>query len=554
MFDNPILKRNFLALAANNSELSARIGSTSPLKKLTFIKARNGVLVPALKVKSRLTPLHSTFNPLKEGERLPDLYSGAGYLVIFGIGAGYHINPFLKNRRISNILIIEKNPAFLRRVMENIDLRALFMDPRVQLLVNEEPIIIKENILTNYFPAIAGDLKTLTLRPLFDLAGRYYEEVLKAIRNVISKIADDYTVQVHFGKKWFINSLFNLPRAEKSALAIKPVRKVLITGAGPSLESQLASLREMRKEAFLIASDTSLPSLMSSNIVPDTVISIDCQQVSYHHFLQGMPSSIPLVLDLASPPLLTRLTSKIIFFASAHPFSQFVSANWRRMPYIDTSGGNVSHAAVSLAHFLGAQEINLFGVDYSYPQGKAYARSTYLYPFFRSQENRIDPLESLFFSFIMRNGQIIKEKKAGTVRYITQPMISYRQRLERALADRGLQIFPPQAKGLPIEIKPVVKQGKRDVIGQIFSAGAPNCDWKSFLTSYLAGVKGLPKPVQPLGNYFRGLSDSQRTLWVTLYPAAAALKNHYTYREISGVELLLLVREWTDSLISRYLA
>ena len=67
MFDNPILERNFLALAANNPELSARIGNTSPLKELTFTKARNGVLVPALKVKSRLTPLHSTFDPLKEG-------------------------------------------------------------------------------------------------------------------------------------------------------------------------------------------------------------------------------------------------------------------------------------------------------------------------------------------------------------------------------------------------------------------------------------------------------------------------------------------------------
>ncbi|MQY76423.1 MAG: hypothetical protein GH155_02200, partial [Spirochaeta sp.] len=169
MSDNPILERNFLALAANNSELSARIGSTSPLKELTFIKARTGVLVPALKVNSRLTPLHSTFDPLKEGERLPGLYSNTGYLVIFGIGAGYHINPFLKNKRIANILIIEKNPYLLRRVMENIDLRRLFMDTRVQLLVDEEPITIKENILTNYFPAIAGDLKTLTLRPLFDL-------------------------------------------------------------------------------------------------------------------------------------------------------------------------------------------------------------------------------------------------------------------------------------------------------------------------------------------------------------------------------------------------
>ena len=34
----------------------------------------------------------------------------------------------------------------------------------------------------------------------------------------------------------------------------------------------------------------------------DLVLSIDCQHISYHHFLRGYPSGAPLVLDLASPP------------------------------------------------------------------------------------------------------------------------------------------------------------------------------------------------------------------------------------------------------------
>ena len=160
---------------------------------------------------------------------------------------------------------------------------------------------------------------------------------------------------------------------------------------------QLPRIRELRDSGTLIATDTSLPYLLEVDIAPDLVISIDCQQITYHHFLSGYPGGIPLVLDLASPSGITRVSRNTVFFSSGHPFSQYVSSNWRHFPRIDISGGNVSHAAVSLADTLGADEIHLFGTDFSFPNGKSYARGTYIYPYFMERDSRTAPLEARFF-------------------------------------------------------------------------------------------------------------------------------------------------------------
>ena len=158
------------------------------------------------------------------------------------------------------------------------------------------------------------------------------------------------------------------------------------------------------------------------------VVSIDCQHISYNHFLQGYPEEVPLVLDLASPPVLTKLAPKLAFFTSGHPFSQYVNKHWRRFPVIDTSGGNVSHAAVSLADRLGAAKILLFGADFCYPEGKSYARGSYIYPYFRCRESRLSGLESLFMAFLFRGPAGSMERDGG--RYVTRSMLRYRERLE----------------------------------------------------------------------------------------------------------------------------
>jgi len=551
MKETAILKRNLLALSTKNAALSFKTGRAEFAENCRIIKSRTGTPVPVLRLNGREYPLHSTFNPLKEGINFYKSFSTGGYLVFLGFGAGYHILPFLERDDISGILIIDKDISLFKAVLNQIDLRSFILDPRVNFLIDTGPDEINQYLLSNYFPAVTGDLQTLSLRSRIQSDNKYFTLSVESIKKAISTLSDDYTVQSYFGKKWFSNTVSNLKTAQRSTITLKPVKEALITGAGPSLEIQLEELEERHKTGFLIATDTSLPVLTKNGITPDVVISIDCQHITYHHFLSGFPDDIPLVMDLASPAGLTAITENSVFFTSGHPFSLYVNSHWRRFPLIDISGGNVSHAAVSLADKLGAQKIYLFGTDFSYPEGKTYSRGSYIYPYFTSKSGKINSIESLFFNFLMRNSRIVKEKTGDTIRYTTRPMISYKERLEHAAAKLNGTVIPVKGRGVPLLINSGKKRTLHDnkIVGRVFSAGPPSGNWRSFLLDYDNGLSKLPRPKKSLSSYFEKLSTAEKDLCTTLFPASASFRKEFDGSQIIGAEILSNTLSWTREII-----
>jgi hypothetical protein len=556
MPDSSLIKRNLLALSSHHPDLAARLTACQPSEKITYITSKTQVLIPCIEYNNRIFPFHSKFDPVHEGRRLVEATQNAGYIVILGLGAGYHIIPFIEEDSISQILILEKNLCYTRSIIEQIDLSGIFLSPKIKLLIDSDQEEVMETILNHYLPVLSGNLKTISLKSRINLDQSYFSIMFKAIKNVIERIADDYTVQAQFGKLWFTNTLNNLPYATDSTLTLRPQSKVLITGAGPSLEGQIKRIKKMRKEACLIASDTSLSALLKEDIFPDLVLSIDCQKVTYHHFIQAYPEEIPLVLDLASPVILNRLTTKRLFFSSGHPFSQYVSNHLRPFPVLDTSGGNVSHTALSLAYLLGAKDIYLFGIDFSYPDGKSYARGTYLYPYFKTSENRFSPLESQFISFLFRNTDILKEKTGSTYRYTTKPMINYKERMEKLIRELKLNVIHIKGKGIPLKTFKM-KNRKKNSINSILSQGICKKSYKDFLKEYLKCITMLPEPFLPIGIYLEKLSVNERDLWMTQLPAAAALTKYYSKQlneqNINVVELLHRVKKWTLERITQYI-
>ena len=553
MDNDTILKRNLLALSSKNTLLSVRAGTAAPSEKVRFIRAKTGDLVPVLKSGGTSQYIHSSIDPITEGLRFFNINKSGGYLVFIGFGAGYHIIPFLGHKDITQILIIDKDISLFRSVLGSVDLRDFILDPRVNFLIDALPDEITSYVLGNYFPAITGDLKTLALRSRWQNDAGYFESVIESLKNMVSALSDDYTVQAYFGKKWFKNTLVNLSSAEKATTVLSPVRKAMVTGAGPSLEEHIGLIKKEKKDSILIATDTSLPALLSFDILPDIVISIDCQHITYHHFLSGIPGHIPLVLDLASPPALTRITDNLVFFTSRHPFSKFVSSNWREFPVIDVTGGNVSHAAISLADALGAREILLFGMDFSYPEGKTYARGTYIYPYFSARTLLVNPLETEFFSFLLRNQNIVKEYEQDYIRYTTRPMISYRNRLEKAAAGFNGKLVAMTGKGVQLNL-PSSGRAASERRPFLFAAGKSRESWKGFIRTYNEAIRKLPVPGDPVMEYLLNLSLKERDLWTTLLPSAAALKKDLDNNAAGGVEILKMVQDWTLRIIGEFLS
>jgi len=548
MARNALFERNLLALGTRDKYLSSRCAYSDENEDYCTILSKTERKVPALNLNGRVTPFHSRFDPEKEGNRFPEMFKSRGFLLFFGFGGAYHIAPFLKDPSVEKILIIDKDITLFTSILKNLDLRHVLLDRRVSILIDEDLDCIRNVLLSMYLPIITGDLQSIVLRPAVQMNPEYFNSISDLIRDVLEQVGDDFTVQTRFGKKWFRNTVANLEKAEKAAFKIGSIRKAVITAAGPSLDENIDKLIAMRQDVFLIATDTSLPALLHRNIKPDLVISIDCQDISYNHFMQGYPDGVPLLLDLASPTKLTRFTEDQLYFSSGHPFSIYVNRNFRKFPQIDTSGGNVTYAALSLAQSLGAEEIYVMGADFSYPKGKSYAMETYLYPWFRNLEDRFTSLESSFFTFMMHNNSMIKEDCDGYIRYISKPMIGYRRHFEVAASEADAKVIAFKGSGCDLQIE---NDSNVDIshIRPVFSAGFANQKTSEFLKTYLKKLKKMDTPISPIWQYVSTLNEEEEKLLITILPAAAEINRQGYERDISIKKAL----QWTINLLEREL-
>jgi len=543
MADFSLFNRNLVALGTRHPELSTILPDIPANPDLTMINSRKGPLVPVLHRDGHSFPMHSRFDPVSEGKRLAG-EAAEGYLIAFGLGAAYHLQALLVKRTVTGLMIVEKDLTLLRGILESIDLTGLLSDSRVLLVVNPSPEELSRLVLDRYLPVLYGDLGSITLRSRWDSDPDWFSQRAEVLRGLPEALGRDFTVQTRFGRRWFVHTIRNLRRSEEVGTLLPPARELLITAAGPSLERQLPEIIERHSNgATLLATDTSLPLLLTRGITPDIVLSIDCQVVSYHHFLKKLPESTVLVLDLASPPVITRQTDKILFFSSGHPFSLYLNRLYRPFPILNLSGGNVTHAAVSLARAAGADEVHLYGADFSYPFGQPYARGTYLYPYFQSRSGRTGGSEDYFWKFIDKSHNR-RESNGDLWRIRTSFMDHYRESLEEAIESMSLNLIPAAGSGVPIRHRKKpghtpAGEGRR--VLPTLSAGPVTVGWKDFLEDYAGRLEALPPLNGPPQDYLAELGTENRQAWATLLPSAA------TFRTASpdGPSAVEAARKWT---------
>jgi hypothetical protein len=263
----------------------------------------------------------------------------------------------------------------------------------------------------------------------------------------------------------------------------------------------------------------------------------------------GVPEGVLLFLDLASPPLVASRSPAPYFFSGGHPLTRWLSRNWRPLPELDTSGGNVTYAAVSLAEKLGARTIELYGADFSYPMGITYARGAYVYPYFEKDQNRFAPLEKKASSLLFRTPLEKAYKDGEHWYYETRTFRFYRRRLEEKSLVLEARLIPEEGMG------PRLVTGGGTAPGntlRLFSSGPPRMKAKELLSRYRDAIAALPPFRKDISRYLQGLGDEAYTLLTTLLPAAAALKRRNPLLE--APELLEAGRLFSLAEIDRVLS
>jgi hypothetical protein len=302
------------------------------------------------------------------------------------------------------------------------------------VLVDKNPDEIERAVAEMYNPAVHGGITVLPLRARVEASPGVFADAEAAVMRAVARVRADYSVQAWFGKKWRTNIMRNVRMLAGMPAAEFPARKhVVIAGAGPGLRPP--------NGAYLIAADTALPCLLAHNIVPDAVLTIDCQNLSLEHVraAQRLHSHYnhkkPLVfMDLASPPAIAEFMGDAVrFMAGGHPLTRYIAA-WLAaecgesvLPLLDTGGGNVCYAALSLAEYFSPEQIDVYGADFSYPEGRTYSRHTYLETLFTLRQNRLNPQEHQSAKLLYRDPRMEKVHNGASWYYDTEGFRAYRR-------------------------------------------------------------------------------------------------------------------------------
>ena len=537
-----LFERNLLALSGNNPRLCSRLSAAGTRGNVyRFLESRTGEIIPALTLPSgSARPLHSTVDPVREARRLAATIHGEGFLVFLGLGGGFAPRAALEREETRKVLIVEYGCGGAAELLCMRDYIGLVGDPRVSVLLDPGAETVEAYLTRYYQPVLHGGIRVFPLLPRTE-GDAAFAQAAEGIKRAIDASSRDYSVQAWFGKRWFSNILRNLPLAEKSCCSLPPVRRAAVTAAGPSLDGQLPLLKKERPDVFLLATDTSLPALLGADIVPDGVLSIDCQHISYQHFFTPLPKSTVLFLDLAGPHTVAARAEHCFFLAGGHPLTRYIRTAWRPLPELDTSGANVTYAACALAESLGAREISLYGADFSYPEGKTYARGAYIYPFFEKGQNRFFPLEAQHSAFLYRGSSLEKCYTADGWRYETASLKLYRTRLEEkaAVSRARLLAVPGPAFGGTDAGRAGAAGGREEEFPErpylpFFAQGGARCGAAEFLARYKSGLEALSS--------FDETDDEKRNLVTTILPAAAAFRRMTP--SATAAELFAETRAW----------
>ncbi|MCL2008028.1 MAG: DUF115 domain-containing protein [Treponema sp.] len=470
----------------------------------------------------RTHALHSLIDPRKEAKRLIDTVENEGFLIFLGLGGGFFIEEALKREGTCIVIIIEYDNDAISKLLTLKDYSKIISDKRCLLLVDLGRNEITEKIINLYKPVLHSGIRVLPLRPRVAQNPDDFINAISAVEEAIERVKTDYSVQAHFGKKWFSNIINNLKFSYRTMQNLPVIQKAAVIAAGPSLNFQIKEVKKRVNDFFLIATDTSLPRLLSEEIIPDAIISIDCQQVSSHHFMAGIPKSSLLFIDLLSPPLLSTLSENIYFFSGGHPLTRYISSLDKNIFELDTSGGNVTFAGISLAEYLGAEEIVVYGADFSYPHGVTYAKGTYVYPYFESRQNRFSPIEAQCSAFLYRTPLEKKYNDAGNWYYETASMKFYREKLEEKSAIFQAKLIPAAGEGARIN----VRENSYNRITQSSRRAQRDFDIKQFMENYIEALKKIEHDL-----------NANNLILSTILPLAAFIKKQHP--ELNSRELLI---------------
>ncbi len=452
-----MINKNLFILNKKNNNISKNI-EIIKLKRLTLQNSRNGS--PTILYNNVF--VHSSYSPEKEAKKFVkiDNPNKTSFVIVIGFGLGYHIKELLdKINPDCKIFIFEPELEFVKCACLYTDLSYL-LDDRIYLYLGEN---YSYNFLADLMNLPLDNIngyKTIILGSLQQLFKEKYNAIKENIKQILKEYFQNQFTSYEFEKIWLKNILKNFPLLKNSqnisdykySLREKPA---LIVSAGPSLKNQLSLLKKWQNKFYTFATDTALGTLLEANIVPDFIISLDCQ---YHNLLDFFSfrndlKSI-LITDISVYPKIPKLfkPENVIFFKSTFGMQDTFSVikELERISNIKIgeipSGGSVALSSLEIALYMGCKPIGLLGQDFAYTNQMTHVVDSPVYKIFLNKTNKFNTILTQFNKTIRRRKLIKIDEN-----YTDIILNNYKIWLENFVKEKELEyVFNLTEKGLHI--------------------------------------------------------------------------------------------------------
>ncbi|MDR1956484.1 MAG: DUF115 domain-containing protein [Treponema sp.] len=346
--------------------------------------------------------LHSRYNPIGEAEKYlhalslsPDIR----FFILIEPGLGYMI-PIL-HRRFPEAQIIALHVQALSPQQETA--------PAVPVVTwSPESGIPLQGFLEQAIPdTLARTIRIIEWRPALAVYGKAYLRILAETVDFIKRIDANLRTIHTFGQRWFKNYFKNL-RIIHTVLvqgAASPTVPVIITGAGPSLETAVPLIKTLRQKSphLILAVSSSVPALRARGILPDLIITTDGGSWACLHLyecLRGMDTQQPLGLGVSlSAALPSQCASLPLLLISDGSLWQRVILQGLGIPFISlTQRGTVSASALDLAWRISRGNLYLTGMDLAHQDIQTHARPYSFERLLEAGASRLNPVYSQTFT------------------------------------------------------------------------------------------------------------------------------------------------------------
>ncbi len=386
-----IYKQNQDVLAARHPQVLSRLADPSPIG-FQILQTYSGD--PNLLIEredNSAFALYPSDNPLKSffGPTAGLSEIRGKIICLFGLGLGYHAREVLRQAGGCNIVVIyEAIPAMLEFAMAHVDLVDVFAHPHVRLVVGQ-PVDLAALFHRERDILFAGrGYSVAEIGPLVQLAPDWYAGEKQRMQRFVQGLVIANQGMAKNGRRHMENRFRNL-YAMARAIPLGTLencfqgKPAIIVASGPSLSKNIQHLKKAKGKSLIIAADSAVGPLLSHEIVPDIVVSVDINDFTFEKlgpFVDRLKGTGLLFIPEVTPKIPNYIDWKFKIFTLLSPytadlFNQLLKTREKPLLYAQS----VVHLALGAAQRMGCDPIVFTGLDLAYDREKDHAEGAVLH-------------------------------------------------------------------------------------------------------------------------------------------------------------------------------